>query len=42
MFQLTEGEAAALRSQIATSEKGRGGRRHALTSSRSKERFKSG
>ena len=29
MFELTEGETAALRSQIATSKTGRGGRRYA-------------
>lgn len=36
MFQLDETEAAALRSQIATSKSGRGGRRYAPTSSPSK------
>jgi hypothetical protein len=36
MFQLDETEAAALRSQIATSKAGRGGRRYAPTSSPSK------
>jgi hypothetical protein len=36
MFQLSKAEASALRSQIATSNIGRGGRRYARTSSPSK------